>query len=206
MANRPPTGQIVWPSEARQRDRLKLTLLGSALFHAVVAGFLSIYATEETIKNEPITPVLSVVLPSGSASNGEAPFFPQGQRLREPQQAFTRNYSRQTDVISRSGRAEQIDTSLYAPPENIDDVASVIEAPELPLPPDREIASGLLRIRVFVNEEGNVDQIELTESNLQENYSSRLIQAFKESKFSPGILHGKPIKSWRMIEINYIDP
>lgn len=51
-----------------------------------------------------------------------------------------------------------------------------------------------------------MDQIELIETSLQEDYSTRLIQTFKESKFNPGMLQGKPVKSWRMVEINYIDP
>lgn len=109
-------------------------------------------------------------------------------------------------MIPGAASIGQIDTSLYADPENIDDAASVIEAPELPLPPGREVFTGMLRIKIFVNEEGAVDQIDLMETSLQEDYATQLIETFKESKFIPGMLHGKPVKSWRVVEIDYIDP
>lgn len=168
-------------------------------------SLLNLSPTGQAVKNESSIHSLNVVLPSGIVGN-RASFSTRGQLPSGGTQSFTRKYFQQANVLSESGWIEQIDTSPYADPDNIDGVASVIEAPELPLPPDREISSGLLRIRIFVSEEGIVDQIELIETSLQEDYSTRLIQTFKESKFNPGMLQGKPVKSWRMVEINYIDP
>jgi len=201
----PPPGADIWLTVAWQSDYLKLTLLASALLHIVIIGLLSLRPPEKTVRNESRVPSLSVTLPSGSL--GKVVAIPtHGQPPGGKTKSFKRKYFHQAEGISESGPIEQIDTSLYADPENIDDAASIIVAPELPLPQAREVTAGILRLRIFVSEEGAVDQIELIETSLQEDYATSLMETFKESRFSPGMLHGKPVKSWRMIEINYFDP
>lgn len=205
VANQLLIGNEAWLTLPRQPGHLKLTLLGSALLHIIAIGLLGFYFSGQAGTSESRVPTLSVVLPQGSVSTGEA-FSTHAQSTGSETRSFTRKYFQRTEAIPESDWPEPFDTSPYADPENIDSTASVIEAPELPLPPSRDISSGLLRIKIFVNEYGMVDQIELIETSLQEDYSNRLIQAFKESKFSPGLLHGEPVKSWRMVEIDYIDP
>lgn len=91
----------------------------------------------------------------------------------------------------------------YASPETVDQMASVIIPPELPLPLDPNLAFGFMRIKIFVNEEGLAEYVELLESNFPEDYASTLVDQFKLAKFAPGISGGKAIKSWRIVEIDY---
>lgn len=103
-------------------------------------------------------------------------------------------------VVPREETAEE---SPYVSPDSIEQMASVIELPDLPLPSDSLSPEGFMRIKVFVNEHGFADNVELLESNFAEDYASMLVGLFKSAKFSPGVLGGKTIKSWRIVEIDY---
>lgn len=98
---------------------------------------------------------------------------------------------------------EIAEESPYASPDSIEQMASVIEPPDLPLPSESFSPEGFMRIKVFVNEEGFADNVELLESNFAEDYASTLVGLFKLAKFSPGLSGGKAIKSWRIVEIDY---
>lgn len=91
----------------------------------------------------------------------------------------------------------------YAAPDSIDKMATVIEAPILPLPATPLVATGQLRIKLFISEEGVVDSAELIESTLPEDYANLLLECFREARFSPGMQSGKSIRSWRVVEIDY---
>lgn len=93
--------------------------------------------------------------------------------------------------------------SPYASPDSIEQMASIIDPLDLPLPPDSFSVEGFMRIKVFVNEEGFADNVELLESNFAEDYASTLVVLFKSAKFSPGLSGGRAIKSWRIVEIDY---
>lgn len=91
----------------------------------------------------------------------------------------------------------------YASPDSIEQMASVIDPPDLPLPSDALGTDGFMRIKVFVNEEGLADNVELLESNFAQDYATTLIGLFQSARFSPGVSNGKAIKSWRIVEIDY---
>jgi hypothetical protein len=91
----------------------------------------------------------------------------------------------------------------YASPDSIEQMASVIAPPDLPLPADPDSPAGFMRIKVFVNEDGLADSVELLESNFAEDYASKLAGLFKLAKFNPGVSGGKAVKSWRIVEIDY---
>jgi hypothetical protein len=82
-------------------------------------------------------------------------------------------------------------------------MASIIDPLDLPLPLESFSPEGFMRIKVFVNEDGLADSVELLESNFAEDYVSTVVGLFKTAKFSPGVSGGKAIKSWRIVEIDY---
>jgi len=98
---------------------------------------------------------------------------------------------------------EMAEEPPYASPDSVEQMASVIDAPDLPLPSDSFNPEGFMRIKVFVNEEGSPDNVVLLESNFAEDYTSTLVSLFKSAKFSPGVSGGKAIRSWRIVEIDY---
>jgi hypothetical protein len=107
-----------------------------------------------------------------------------------------------SDIVAPSPE-ETAEEVPYASPDSIEQMASVIAPPDLPLPSDTFNSEGFMRIKVFINEEGFADKVELLESNFAEEYASTLVGLFKSAKFSPGISSGKAIKSWRIVEIDY---
>lgn len=98
---------------------------------------------------------------------------------------------------------ETVEEFPYAPPDSIEQMASIIDPPDLPLPSESFNAAGFMRIKIYVNEEGLADNIELLESNFADDYVSTVVRLFKLAKFSPGVSGGKAIKSWRIVEIDY---
>lgn len=84
-------------------------------------------------------------------------------------------------------------------------MAVAIDVPELPLPESEDSLSGRLQIKVLISELGKPDHIEVLESTFPEHYAISLLNAFYQASYSPARLTGKPIKSWRSIEIMFSD-
>lgn len=91
----------------------------------------------------------------------------------------------------------------YTDPDATDQSAHVIDVPNLPAPDDESMEPGMAKIRVMVNSFGAVDDVEILESSLSESYTTALVSTFRLATFSPAILHGKAVSSWRIIEILY---
>jgi hypothetical protein len=98
---------------------------------------------------------------------------------------------------------ETVETFPYSPPDSVEEMASVIVVPDLPLPSEPNNSDGHMRIKVFVNENGLADYVELLESNFSDDYAAKLVELFQLARFNPGVSGGKAIKSWRIIEIDY---
>lgn len=92
---------------------------------------------------------------------------------------------------------------LYVDPNNVDRIGFAIEIPELPLPADENISSGLLRLKILIGKNGRAEGVEVLETTLPEDYVASLVSAFSQGLFQPAILDGKPVKSWRVIDVNY---
>lgn len=80
-------------------------------------------------------------------------------------------------------------------------MAVAIDVPELPLPDSEYALSGSLQIKILINESGKADHIEVLDSSFPEHYVASLLNAFYQASYSPARLTGKPIRSWRNIEI-----
>lgn len=92
---------------------------------------------------------------------------------------------------------------LYAAPNDVDEMAFALEIPELPLPADDRISSGMLRIRILINQNGKPDGIEVLETSFPDEYVASLVEAFRKGAFRPAILDGKPVNSWRIIDATF---
>lgn len=96
-------------------------------------------------------------------------------------------------------------SDLYADPKDVDQVAFALDVPVLPLPTDERISSGMLRAKVLIDQNGKPDGIEVLETTFPEDYVSSLVRTFSQGVFRPAMLSGKPVKSWRLIDISFGD-
>lgn len=178
---------------------MKVSLLMSLVAHAIVAGTIAYPPNDSTANQNSIhsTPglIASIALakPQPTLKSASLTPWPFDNAVEKP--VVPDFVAPPTEEISEE--------SPYASPDSIEKMASIIDPPALPLPSDSFSLEGFMRIKVFVNEEGFADNVELLESNFAEDYASTLVVLFKSAKFSPGLSGGKAIKSWRIVEIDY---
>lgn len=60
-------------------------------------------------------------------------------------------------------------------------------------------------LRLFINEEGDIDRVALEQSYLPEEMAQRLVDAFSKLRFHPGTLDNAPVKSQMKIEVRLDD-
>lgn len=109
--------------------------------------------------------------------------------------------SQSAPLLAPTSLQQAAEETRYIPPDEVDDMAVAIDVPELPLPDNEYALFGRLQIKVLINESGKADHIEVLESTFPEHYVASLLNAFYQANYSPARLTGKPIKSWRNIEI-----
>ena len=82
-------------------------------------------------------------------------------------------------------------------------MAYVLDVEELPLPENTKIPGGAIYLKILINESGSVDKIEILTSTLPEGYAAKVVSTFNKAIFSPALIAGLPVKSWRIIEIGF---
>jgi hypothetical protein len=96
-------------------------------------------------------------------------------------------------------------TESYVDPNEVDTVAHVLIAPELPLPTDEEIANGTIKTKLYINSLGVAVNSEIETSSLPTNYTNQLATTLMRSVFQPAVRDGKAVNSWLIIEITLED-
>ena len=94
----------------------------------------------------------------------------------------------------------------YFAPEDVENMADVVDINELPLPENAKTPGGALCLKVLINESGSADKIDIMASTLPHEYAETLIDSFYRAKFSPALIAGLPVRSWRIIEIRFDSP
>ena len=92
----------------------------------------------------------------------------------------------------------------YLSPEDVDRRATVIEAQPLPLPPAGS-PLGRLQAKLFVNAQGEVEDMEVEANALTPEYGEALRQYFPSMHFRPAEKDGRPTASWIRMEFVYED-
>lgn len=67
------------------------------------------------------------------------------------------------------------------------------------------IASGKMILKLWINELGEVIEVEVEKTELPEVFSRTAITAFKQLHFAAGERHGQPVGSVMRIEVSYVD-
>ena len=85
---------------------------------------------------------------------------------------------------------------LSPPPRPLGPVDPVI-------PPAAGTRGGSVVLKVFVNERGGVDRVEVVSSDPPGVFDASAVAAFGSVAYSPGLLAGVPVKAWVTFEISY---
>lgn len=93
----------------------------------------------------------------------------------------------------------------YVAPEDVEQMASVADVNELPLPANELTPNGALYLKIMISETGNPDRIDILTSTLPEDYATTLVGSFYQARFNPARMAGLPVRSWRIIEIRFGD-
>lgn len=96
-----------------------------------------------------------------------------------------------------------------APPAGADRYYAAAEVDQVALPrvpivlpaPDALLKLGIhFQLKVFIDEEGRVDSV-LCSDPLPGEQQARIVQAFRLARFEPARLQGRPVKSFKVIDI-----
>jgi len=67
-------------------------------------------------------------------------------------------------------------------------------------------ATGRLKIRLYINEQGSVDAVDITDAEPAGEFEQATVQAFKEARFRPGYKNGTAVRSQLPIELRFGEP
>jgi TonB family protein len=66
--------------------------------------------------------------------------------------------------------------------------------------------TGRLKIRLYINEEGSVDAVDVIEAEPAGEFEQATVQAFKEARFRPGYKNGTAVRSLLALEVRFGEP
>jgi protein TonB len=76
-------------------------------------------------------------------------------------------------------------------------------APDYPEEAERQRLSGSLRLRLKLEESGQVSEIEVVEANPPGFFNQSALAAFHNARFSPAQKNGRPVRALVIIEVKY---
>lgn len=107
------------------------------------------------------------------------------------------------DAVPAALPAPSVTDQMYVAPDDVEEMAFVVDVEELPLPEGDQTPSGALYLKIMIGESGIADRIEILTSTLPEHYAATLVNSFYQATFSPARTAGLPVRSWRIIEIRF---
>lgn len=200
----------------RQSPGILVALLTSSLLHGAVVmlPYLGASSREspETANPAPakasrLTAVLAT--PAKAPLNLPAPEEPPLEpEAAAPEESPTdeppnREHREGADVLP-------IDAPLFYPAEQLTERPKPVKARKLNAEIDTPetqaiIASGKIILKLWINDLGEVVEVEIEKSDLPEIFGKSAANAFMNTRFSPGMRQGKHVGSVMRIEVTYAD-
>jgi TonB family protein len=81
-----------------------------------------------------------------------------------------------------------------------------LHAIEPNVPADAAALSGRLKLRVYINEHGAVDAVDVVEADPAGEFEETVARAFSEARFRPGYKDGAAVKSQLALEVRFGEP
>jgi hypothetical protein len=110
-----------------------------------------------------------------------------------------------TEVANPSDLSEDVGpypgNDAYVSPDQVDELATATNVPELPLPTTPVANQGTAVLIIYVGADGMPEFVEVEQSTLPEDYTGLLALHFQMARFKPAMLFGSPVSSWRRIEV-----
>jgi len=96
----------------------------------------------------------------------------------------------------------------YYTASEVDRAAFPLEPIELPYPPTPNgvAYAGTLVMEVFIDREGRVDAVKLLDATVPATYQDIALRAFRAARFGPALRHGRPVRSVKRIEVQFVPP
>jgi len=113
---------------------------------------------------------------------------------------------------AREAEAPPASLALPAPPAPASRyfLASELQQQPVPLqsvepqaPAESGTREGYVRLRVLINERGDVDEVSVVHAEPAGVYEKSAIAAFANAKFSPGVRFGAAVKSQLLVEVQF---
>ena len=141
---------------------------------------------------------------------GLPPFKPEGllATLRAAQPART---STKPPAVSPHAKQSGSNPGAVLPKPYYHPASELTERP-LPLAaiqpsfPDGAPPMGRLKIQLYINEQGSVDAVDVTEAEPAGEFEQATVQAFKEARFRPGYKNGTAVRSQLPLELRFGEP
>ncbi len=203
----------IFPIDRCPESRLAAGLAVSVLLHAAVA--MGVAPNMPTSVTSPSPATLTVTLlpaePKPAAARVE-------RRHAEMSRAAPAGAN--PGPLESDGRNTQAASasphlvSLALPPgphyfsaKEIDTPAEAINDVLLRYPPEayEKGVSGEVKLRIWINERGEVDKLEIVDSKPTDVFDAAAIEAAKQLRYSPAIKDGTPVKSFKTAVISF-DP
>lgn len=92
-----------------------------------------------------------------------------------------------------------VDSDRYYVRSELSQAPSVINDVLFAAPPTKMGFAWSLRLRLFISESGLVDRLLVEESTAPVYVEEEAIEKFRSTRYSPGLIHGQPVKSQLLI-------
>jgi TonB family protein len=207
----PGSGAVLAEEAQRGGRRLAIALLASCLLHASAFllidlgggeppdGQVSAVAKIELPRVPAVTVTLLFPLPRAPTPDlpGETDFASPKPKVAEKNSSATADGG--MGILPLPGPTYYDPTLLSKQPLPITPVD--LDTPEIrPI-----IASGKMLLKLWINESGEVVNVELEESDLPEQFSEVAKMAFRKLRLQPGERSGVPVNTVIRIEVQYDD-
>lgn len=93
---------------------------------------------------------------------------------------------------------------IYWAPGELDAHPRSLESVDPALPAEADaVASGKIRLLLFIDAEGHVRRVLVESSDLRPVFAEAAAEAFRRTRFSPGKVGGQAVASWMRVEVSY---
>jgi protein TonB len=110
-------------------------------------------------------------------------------------------------LVQRAERPATKSANPYLPSAEVDTPAVPRERPHLVYPEDAYMARlrGTVRLRVFISEEGRVDEAHVVHAHPRGEFEEAALEAVRKLVYDPATRAGRAVKSQKLIEVTF-DP
>jgi hypothetical protein len=95
------------------------------------------------------------------------------------------------------------DPNAYLPPRDVEATAKPVSPETLDLLRLTGDQPGLWTMRLFIDENGSVDEVEVVEARGAEPNARELSALLRSIRFTPALAQGRPVKSQKMLEFSF---